>query len=513
MHRIVVAVIAALVLLTAVPAFAQTPKLKVRGQLKYVHGINNAWFVGRNSNDIGLNPFHPEWGCGYNTTTYEDWIQDIDRMNVNVMRIWLFEGHEGLEFDTNGYASGIQAQFLTNLDDLMARLNNHGLAAEFVLFTHYMGDDIGQTLPNGATLKHYIADPNAKAAMINNVIIPLATRYRGNLAVFSYDLINEADILTYQHTTNNVTWAQLKPFITDVTTAIHTAAPGTQVTVSGYWQYMDTQSLYNMRWLGTGLDFLEVHDYNTTPNLENPANYPYVDKPVLLGEYGPSGRWTENVNDSSGNLHIQQAKDRGYAGSMAWMYYNSNGNAENIAKSPGGDKEWFKLGFTIQNWGTTLGTGTGVTETPPPPHSTNPFVIYADALASGWVDQSWDTTFNYASTTQKHAGTCSIMADSTGGWSALSVSNAGVSTSGYNYVTFWVYGSSARYSRVFTFALEDNLGVVSPGFSFTILPKTWTYVSVPLNKVGSPTAIYRMWWQQASASQIEAVYIDDVRID
>ena len=57
---------------------------------------------------------------------------------------------------------------------------------------------------------------------------------------------------------------------------------------------------------------------------------------------------------------------------MAWAYYNAAGSAENIANNPGGNQEWKPLGFTIQSWGTTLGTATGVTETDPP-HSSNPW--------------------------------------------------------------------------------------------------------------------------------------------
>ena len=330
--------VAVLLLFHATAALAQTAQLPVRGRPQYVHGINIGWFVGRYSNDIGLNPFHVEWGTGYDGPQYDKWLADCDRMNVNVVRIWLFEGHEGLLFDTDGHVRGLQPQFLTNLDDLLARIHRRGLAAELVLLNHLLAD-----LP-----KNYVTDPAARAALIEHAIRPLVKRHRGNAAVFAYDLINEANLA-------GASWPQLRMFAHDAAAAIHAAAPGTLVTMSTQQWDFDSPAEHAEKLGGLGLDFYEFHLYADAPDL--PPKPAWLDKPLLLGEYGPS-TWTEAAQNAAGDALIAQARDRGYAGSAAWMYYHSPGNGENIARQPGANADWEALGLTLQRWGATLGTAT-----------------------------------------------------------------------------------------------------------------------------------------------------------
>lgn len=328
----------AVLLFHAVAAAAQTAQLPVRGRPQYVHGINIGWFAGRYGNDIGLNPLHVEWGTGYDGPLYDTWLQDCGRMNVNVVRIWLFEGHEGLLFDANGHVRGLQPQFLANFDDLLKRIHRRGLAAELVLLNHLLGD-----LP-----KNYVTDAAARAALIEHAIQPLAKRHRGHPAIFAYDLINEGNLA-------GASWPQLRAFAQEAAAAIHTVAPRTLVTMSTQRWDFDSPQEHAEKLGGLGLDFYEFHLYSDHPDL--PPKPDWLDKPLLLGEYGPS-TWSEAAQNAAGDALIAQARDRGYAGSAAWMYYHSPGNGESIARQPGGNAQWEALGLTLQRWGSILGIGT-----------------------------------------------------------------------------------------------------------------------------------------------------------
>jgi hypothetical protein len=257
-------------------ASAQTPKLMVRGKLQYVHGINLAWMFGRYSTDLGLNPLHPEWGCGYNATTANNWLNDIDQMKVNVVRLWLFEGMEGLTFDQSGYVSGIQDSFLLNLDDMIAKANAKGLAYELVLLVHTADLELGKPLPNGVIIKNFLTDTTARQKFLTNAVRQLAVRYQGNQAVFSYDIMNEADLGVMRGVCNRT---QLRAFVTACATEIHGADATAQVTCSCAFYKFNSIEEHNTWFGGLGLDYYENHNYATVPDLKVvPA---WLDKPLL----------------------------------------------------------------------------------------------------------------------------------------------------------------------------------------------------------------------------------------
>lgn len=330
-------------------AYAQNADLYVRGTKKHVHGLNSAWFFSRYGTDIGFNPLHMDWGCGYNSGTANSWLADMKRMHINVVRVWLFEDMEGLNFDTSGYVSGIQPTFLTNLDDLVAKANSNGLALYLTFLNHNLSDQWNKTLPNGATIKNFVAPGTARDRFVNNAIGTIANRYKSNLGVFGYDLINESNIGTGN---GSYSWNDMRSFAQAGTNKIHslggTARNTAQVTMSTQWYAFGDQTNHPYWYGGLGLDFYDYHEYSNTPNL--PTKSSWLDKPLLLGEHGPS-TWTEAAQQSASDAYINQAAYRGWAGNLSWQYYSASGSGENIARTPGGNQDWESLGWSIQWWG------------------------------------------------------------------------------------------------------------------------------------------------------------------
>jgi endo-1,4-beta-mannosidase len=343
LRAVVGAIVCLLLLGTA--ARAQRADLKVRGQYKHVHGVNVGWFFGRYSTDLGLNPLHPDWGNGYSQSQADAWLADMKRMRINVVRVWLHEGLEGLTFDSNGYVSGVQPGFLTNLDHLVGRANYHGLALYLTFLNHDLVDQFGQRLPNGATVKNFVTDATARQRLLDNALGAIASRYRNNLGVFGYDLINEANIGADNGSYN---WSQMRTFASQAAAKIHNVAPGSQVTMSTQWYAFGDQANHPYWFGGLGLDFYDYHEYNNAPNL--PSRASWLDKPLLLGEHGPT-TWDEASQRNASDKFIEQAAYRNWAGNLSWMYWHSPGSGESIVRTPGGNQDWENLAWSIQWWG------------------------------------------------------------------------------------------------------------------------------------------------------------------
>ncbi|MCG9895475.1 MAG: cellulase family glycosylhydrolase [Fimbriimonadaceae bacterium] len=502
-------VAAALAIALPATGSAQTPQLQVRGQLKYVHGINVGWFFGRYSTDIGTNPLNPSWGNGYSSSTANAWLNDIKNMKANVVRLWLFEGCEGLVFDSSGYVSGLQSSFLTNLDDLMNKADTHGLAYELSLVNHDLNDQFGQTLPNGAVMRNFVTDATARQRFLDNAVGPLASRYNGRLAVFGYDVVNEVNYLISRGVCNQ---SQMRTFVQAVRDKIKSVSSGSKVTCStDQWKWGDSGT-HNGYLGGLGLDYYEFHSYATNPNLNTVPGW--LDKPLLIGECGPSllppnysgSVWTEADQNTAINNHIDQARFRGYAGTMPWMYYSAAGNGENLARTAGGNQDWESGAWTFKWWGDQFnsgggGGGGGTTVS-----------VYADALASDWSNWSWSTTVNLTDTTRAYAGSRSIKATSTAGWSALSLrKGTAQSTAGTTKLQFFVYTPNSARTFLVQIQTADS-GGASSEVSVTSTANAWKQVTINLSALGNPSAIKRINIKSGSGSSIGDHWVDKVEL-
>jgi len=334
-------------------ASAQTAKLKVRGALQYVHGTNLAWLDGRYGNDFGLNPLHPEWGNSYSSANVNTYFNDMKKMNLNVVRVWLCESLQGFTFDSNGNATGLSATFLANVDDLMAKANTHKMSVYFTFFNgNDMKDQFGKVLPSGATIKNFVNDATARTAVLNNVIGTLATRYKTNTAVFGYDLINESNIGADN---GGYTWANMRTFGQQAATKIHTVAPGTQVTMSTQWLQAFDPANFAGSYGGLGFDMYDMHEYTDSPNLQN-TNTMGADKPVLLGEYGPNTT-SDSVQQSTTATFTSQAGTRNWAGTLQWDYaYPGSTDGYRLVNAGG---VWRPVCTTLYTYGANLATFTG----------------------------------------------------------------------------------------------------------------------------------------------------------
>lgn len=143
------------------------------------------------------------------------------------------------------------------------------------------------------------------------------------------------------------------------------------------------------------------------------------------------------------------------------------------------------------------------------PRAPSDLSIYADALASGWDDWSWDTTHNFANTSPVQGGTASIAVTFDAAWAGLYL-HAGtpIATGGYDSLRFWVHGGTAGGQTVHVSVNFDT------GNAYAITPQanTWTLVDIPLAALGGPAEIVDLVWQEQAGHAQPVFYLDTVAL-
>jgi len=123
---------------------------------------------------------------------------------------------------------------------------------------------------------------------------------------------------------SNVTYAQMKTFVTDVVTALHgnSSAPVTVGSAAVKWA---------KAWSQVGLDFYDFHWYGWVdqyfPHTNPPSYYKVDDKPVVVGEF-PLIPNADTTGQSFGGISYGKLLDdfysAGYAGAQGWAFSDTS---------------------------------------------------------------------------------------------------------------------------------------------------------------------------------------------
>lgn len=142
------------------------------------------------------------------------------------------------------------------------------------------------------------------------------------------------------------------------------------------------------------------------------------------------------------------------------------------------------------------------------PRSVSDQTIYADTLASGWQDWSWDTT-RAAATTPRHGGASALAVTHTAAWGGLYFhADPAVNTAGFTYLRFWIHGGATGGQRI---EIKLNGSGVHT-FSVTAAANAWTQVDAPLGSLGNPATISDIYWQDATGGAQPTYYLDDIAL-
>jgi hypothetical protein len=307
--------------------------LPVMGSCGYIKGANLAWLDGNYSTYLGVDPHHTDYGVGWNASDMNAVLANLHSMGVKVMRLWLFQDDQGCNLDSNGNVTSVTSEFWSNLDTTVQYAKNNDIALYLTLNNGRADFQENSTLLN---------------AFINNALIPLVNRYKGNNTIFAIDAMNEIDGTvagdTGNYTSTGSTWAQAQAYMKTVAAAIHNADSTRLVTTSTGWHTWTNLAEFQ----GLGLDFYDFHVYADNGYVPTVASL-NVDKPIYMGE---SGQGTNEVSDSLQNTaeaNFLSNTDSGlYAGLGIWDYdYCGSSDIYQMLES---NCSWRPVDSTIENF-------------------------------------------------------------------------------------------------------------------------------------------------------------------
>jgi len=135
--------------------------------------------------------------------------------------------------------------------------------------------------------------------------------------------------------------------------------------------------------------------------------------------------------------------------------------------------------------------------------------IFADALATGWEDWSWDSTTNGANAAPVHSGTRSYAITYSTEWAGFYLrAMSAVSTAGYTHLRFFIHGGAAGGQQISLNINQDEAHT----YAVTAPANTWQPVDVPLSALNSPATINDIIWQDATGGAQATYYLDDITL-
>jgi hypothetical protein len=271
-----------------------------------MYGINMPWL--NYGSSFGTDGLHG-WTTSYNGSTVQGYFNDMKSKHFNICRIWLNEDFDGLSFsgnNPNNAVTGISSQFLSNLQDFVSRANGDGICVYCTFLT--FGDV--------TNYPHIVT--TYKSNYIDNAMVPIVKALNGKWV--QYDLCNEVNL------TSGVSWTNLRAYASAAISAIHGAGSSSWITMTGQNPSQFTNSsTFNSTFGGLGFDFYDCHCYSTSSNPLQVYPSNVGNKPLFVGEFGPTSGW-DDYSTSTDQGYVDNfanaANSDGYYGALAWCYLN-----------------------------------------------------------------------------------------------------------------------------------------------------------------------------------------------
>jgi hypothetical protein len=154
--------------------------------------------------------------------------------------------------------------------------------------------------------------------------------------------------------------------------------------------------------------------------------------------------------------------------------------------------------------------------TPTPTPYAADVVVFADALASPWINASWSATVGFANTTPVFSGSRSVRVDETG-WGALSLHSGSWSATQhrdpalFRAVEFEVFTASTGFKV--SVRLENDAKASFPEIVFGTIPANqWTRVSVPMSQLDPAGTPFDRVDVRDYTGTTRTYYVDDLKL-
>ncbi|KAJ7822882.1 glycoside hydrolase superfamily [Mycena olivaceomarginata] len=266
----------------------------------FVKGINQPW--GNNQYGHWLSSSIQGYTAVYSSSDMAATFAAAKDIGAQWVRIWLFEDGQGLVVDSNRYVTGLKSDFKTNFNDLLSHAAANGIKV-YPTFFNYAPDTTDFPIAN------FFTDSNAQNALLNNLIKPFIQTYGSNSNIAAFQLYNELNGIANPYFSGYViNQAVAKAWVTSTTAAIKSVNSAAKVSVSQIYinDAYHAVGVSNRDYIGTGVDFYDIHIYSDN-GAEIPAASAFnLDKP---GD--------QHQNDVIYNFFVA-AKAGGWAGAFYW---------------------------------------------------------------------------------------------------------------------------------------------------------------------------------------------------
>jgi hypothetical protein len=287
---------------------------------RFMYGVNFAWqsFGG----DFG--GYGDQRGVSQNTSAINTKLQNWASNGVNVIRWWVWPDFRGNGVTFSGTnPTGLGGTALADLEAALTLANQHDVYLMLNLFSF---DGFKTSVPK-ANMSVFATDAARRQALVDNVIRPFARAAQASpnsRRLIAWDLINEPEwaitgagingdqAFDPQDDMQTVTHAQMQTLLSDVITGLR-AESSALITVGA------AAMKWKNAWLGLDLDFYQFHIYDWVhtggwPYNRTPTQYGVNGKPVVMGEFPPSG-----VGGANYRTLVDYWYGNGYAGALPWQ--------------------------------------------------------------------------------------------------------------------------------------------------------------------------------------------------
>lgn len=279
---------------------------------RFIVGANLPW-IGYGT-DVGASAWHPAGGLSAQPASLDlldRTFATLARDGISIVRSFLLcDARSGVQFDDAGVPAGLDQAVFPDIDALVAAARGHNLRLMPALLDFHLCTS--RRIVDGVQLggrSRLISDPDARRALVNLVLRPIAERYGTDETIAAWDVMNEPEWCLPSPLgirRRGVPSDVLQKFLGQAVQCVHESARQ-PVTIG----CAATTGLDLVRPLG--LDFYQVHWYEKFgwDALERPVSDLGVgDRPVILGEFPGRRRPVGDVLDA--------AKRAGYAGALVW---------------------------------------------------------------------------------------------------------------------------------------------------------------------------------------------------
>jgi hypothetical protein len=288
---------------------------------RFMYGVNFAWesFGG----DFG--GYADQRGVSQNTSAVGSKLQNWAANGVNVVRWWVWPDFRGNGVTFSGTnPTGLGGTALADLEAALTLANQHDV---YLMLTLFSFDNFKTSAPK-ANMSLFATDSARRQALVTNVIRPFARAVQASpnaRRMLAWDVINEPEwavtgaslhggdpVFDPQDDVQAVTHAQMETLLGDVIAGLR-AESSALVTVGA------AAMKWKNAWSELDLDFYQFHIYdwvhtNGWPYDRTPAQYGVNGKPVVMGEFPPTG-----VAGASYRTVVDYWYGNGYAGALPWQ--------------------------------------------------------------------------------------------------------------------------------------------------------------------------------------------------